>query len=254
MLAMDEPIKVWEGVYDSFSQAPRTNNGFHGQTYLERARASLEKDLAELRGGFVPESAIVHHYLLPGVVAALARPEKTLSILDFGGGMGSNFLTLRAVLGPNQHVRYMVVELENVCEAARGLLADFDEISFETALPDAGSFDLVHSGSALQYIEDWRGLLTRLAGYGASSLLFSDAMVGTIKTYVSTQLYYGAAIPTWFWSIDEFIDAVERHGYKLALRVPYQRRILGRIGAPPMSNLPAERRLPHTFHLLFHRA
>jgi putative methyltransferase (TIGR04325 family) len=95
------------------------------------------------------------------VLALAARGRDRLSVLDWGGGFGHYHALARSVLpdlGLDWHVK------ETPAVAVRGR-----ELTPDVAFHDDGSclerrYGLVVASSSLQYAEDWRTLLERLAG------------------------------------------------------------------------------------------
>jgi putative methyltransferase (TIGR04325 family) len=95
------------------------------------------------------------------VLAVAARGRERLSVLDWGGGFGHYHALARSVL-PGLELDWHVKETPPV--AARGCALN-PEVTFhddDSALDRR--FDLVVASSSLQYAEDWRALLGRLAG------------------------------------------------------------------------------------------
>ncbi len=51
-----------------------------------------------------------------------------------------------------------VIEADGICRAGRALFAGAKGPVFDSELPGAAPFDIVHAASVIQYIEDWRSL------------------------------------------------------------------------------------------------
>lgn len=248
-------IKVWEGIWNSFAEAPAIGPGFDGDIWRERTSAAMADSLAALRAGKpLPAAAKPRDYLLPAVAGALLSGCERLRMVDFGGGIGAAWVSLAAAIPEAaQRILMHVVEVENVCDAGRQLFGDGPGPAFHSACPPLDEIDLVHCGSALQYIEDWRGIIDVFAGYRAKTLLLSDVFAGPFAPYVTLQNYYGSRIPHWFLNRDEVVAAVCAHGYRLILDTPHHARILGRDGVLPMEHFPEGYRLDHARHFLFGR-
>ncbi|MBI4031692.1 MAG: hypothetical protein HY370_08430, partial [Proteobacteria bacterium] len=86
------------------------------------------------------------------------------------------------------------------------------------------SADIVHLGSTLQYIDDWRKLLTDLATqFQPDFFVLSDLLVGDMPSFVTAQNYYGQTIPARFINVGEFLDFwAEKMPYRLVYRSLYQ--------------------------------
>lgn len=245
---------IWEGVYPTLGDAARdaVGPGFSGETYQRRSLDVTRESIAALkRGAPIPAFHKQRSTLLPVAAAMLLRPDRALRIVDFGGGLGIGYLTLAEALGSDAAVDYTIVEVPAVCATGRSLYPG-GEVTYTDTLP-AGPFDLVHSASALQYVEDWRGLLAGLCGYGASHILLSDVFAGPVATYATLQTYYESRIPHWMLDLDEVLRVLADGGYRLAMKSYVSSRRLDAEDVLPMDNLPAERRIGQTLHLLLQR-
>ena len=94
------------------------------------------------------------------VLALAADGRDRLSVLDWGGGLGHYQVLARSVL-PRLTLDWHVQETPAVAARGRELNAEVTFHDDESALE--GRFDLVVASSSLQYAEDWRALLGRLA-------------------------------------------------------------------------------------------
>jgi putative methyltransferase (TIGR04325 family) len=248
-------FRVWEGVFPSFDAAPSVGPGFDGREAQTRGLHAARDAASQLAANEPLDYSLrQRNALLPTVVAMLLAGRNRIGVLDFGGGFGTGYMVLASAGGAlTNRVEYQVVEVDGVCRLGRELFAGKQGPTFQSSLPDHGSFDVVHTASALQYIADWRSVVARLAGYGALYLVFADCFVGRFPSYVTLQNYYGSHIRHWFLNFQEFSDEVGRHGYTLALRLDCDARILGQYGPLPMDNFPQDLRLTHSAHLLFRK-
>jgi putative methyltransferase (TIGR04325 family) len=239
----DEPI--WSGVFGSFSEV-RGAPVFEQTTWLEKASTFARDRLTALG---TPCPVLRRDDGLPLLAATLARPR---TILDFGGGVGAIWADLHAGLGEDGF-RLDVVETAPICDAGRALFAGRSSIAFHESIPDR-DFQLVHSRSALHYVEDWRGMIRTLCARAEALLVLADLPVGPVETFVTAQRFYGRDIPVWFWNDAELIAAVTDQGFELTFRAHRLATIRGVEGPLPMWGLPADRRLTHTQDLVFRRS
>lgn len=238
------PASVWEGVYATFAEA-RGDAAFESQRWLDQIAAASQ----------APAAAISAEYILYPIAASMLSPHRVLRVLDFGGGMAPSFFALLARAGEDANVAFHVVDNEAVCGRARSVLRPDRRLTFLSELPGADErFDIVHAGSSLHYVEDWRGLLDRFRAYQPQAIIVADLPAGTLpRSIVTAQNYYGARIPGWLLRLDEFCAAAARDGYALAYKAPFLRRYFGRDIPPPMSALPPAYRLDHFWQFLFTR-
>ncbi len=252
-------FKVFEGVYATFGDAPAVGMGFAGPIWCERSLQAARSEANKLSKGETLDYGLrQRNAILPVIAAMLLSRQPSIKILDFGGGLGTAFMVLAKALGENvARVDYRVVEVDSICSAGRELFAQRPGPTFEPGLPDAGDFDIVTASSVLQYVEDWRGVVRRLAGYGAGYLVLGDIFIGDFASFVTMQNYYDSRIKHWFLNAAEFIGGeIERQGQHRSVLPPAVRdnSILGIHGPLPMSNFPVPLQIPYATHLLFSKA
>jgi len=253
---VDPDFRVWDGVYGTFAEAPAAGPGFAGPIWRDRSLAAARDTLAAAQMGQPLDYALrQRNAVLPPVTALTLAGQQRANILDFGGGLGTGYLVLdKAMSDTVARIDYTIVEGEGICRAGRDLFAGANnQPSFRSELPASARFDIVHAASVIQYIEDWRHLIRKLAGYGAPLLSLADIFIGEFSTYVTLQNYYDSRIRHWFFNAAEFIGEVERNGYQLAMRAECDGMILGQYGPLPMANFTPVLRLAHTSNLLFRK-
>ena len=241
---------IWEGIYSSFADVPKVGDGFAGSEWNS---AMLEKGRLAIESHETPrnDASIYSTSLLPLVVALSGKKEDPVRILDFGGGIGTTFAAVAEGVR-NRRLDYHVVEMPNVCEIGARIFKDDPRISFHSTLPvDITSVDIVHFGSSIQYVEDWRDFLQRVVRYRPGLLLFTELMAGDIPTFATAQNYYGSTIPAWFFNFREFTDHLARLGFRLEFTAPYAGTYLGKVQPVPQPNFAPEYRLGCASHALF---
>lgn len=242
---------VWEGIYPTYADAPESGPGFSSDTWLERVRQRM---LAQIAQPADEIGRVRERNLLPIVAAMTSRHEQRLIVLDFGGGPGVDFLAVSRGLSAKVVLEYHVVDNPQLCALGRDLFAGEPRLHFHSQIPELSEVTIVHAGSALQYIQDWPGLLAVLCAPKPDYVLLSDIFAVEGESFASVQNLWGSQVPHWFLSNRDLLSTMERSGYQLVYRVPYMSQILGREGPLPMENFPPEYRLKHTSHFLFQRA
>lgn len=254
--AMGSDFVLWSGVFDRFSAATSDGAVFEETVWLDkstmRARHAMQMSA---EGALLSQNAAAHEYVLPAVAASIAKADSVLRILDFGGGMASTYFAVADALPKQQPLSYQIVESGPLSRRAREIGLVGRGLSFHEEFPAIdGATDIVHAGSSVQYVEDWRGLLARLCSYEPSHLVLADVPAGDLPhSFVSGQYFYGKRIAHWFFRFDEFVDAIEKHGYRLSYRAPYIGSYLGERRPLPMDGLPEGYRLRNFCQLIFRR-
>jgi putative methyltransferase (TIGR04325 family) len=244
---------IWKGIYSRYRDVPARSEGYHGVDLADRTYALTARLLAAARGrGRTPLPPFPGgvHALLPLTVTLVARAQGRVRVLDFGGGMGVGFIHLLGSLRPGMEMEYDVVETRVMCDGGRRLFAGDPRIRFHTELPPLagrGAVDIVYISSALQYVEDYATLLTRLCEYGATYVLFTNLAAGDVPTYATAQCNLrGMRLPHWFLNVTELVDLLEARSHSLVFASLTDREYDQR-------NLPVEYRVRHACNLLFAR-
>jgi putative methyltransferase (TIGR04325 family) len=256
IMSYDGPI--WEGVYHSFSEVPVVGDGFDGEKWIDSSLKKITALRSEAeKNAPLPPTSNYREALLPLLAALAYHEQSSVKILDFGGGIGFTYYQTVCGLPYAEQLEYHIVERESACKAGMQFFgAAYNNLFFHSELPQAedGLFDIVHSGSALQYIENWKQLISQLCVLSRKYLLLVDVPAGNIPTFITAQNYHGSKIPARFFNIQELLFAVDTFGYELIYNSVYEPIILGVEQNLPMQNFEEKYRLKRACNLLFKRS
>lgn len=244
---------IWEGVYPSFDQVPKRGPGFNQSKLVRKFELSLKKVRKVARAHCsVPREPRYEQSVLPVIAGIVSAEFGRVRVLDFGGGIGIDFLRLCTALPEASRIQFTVIESPRVSVAGRREFAEDDRIHFQSRLPQRLRSDIVHIGSSLQYIRDWQRVLLDLVRVARPRyFLFTDLPAGDIPTFASAQIYYGSTIPYWFFNVSDILAVMRSLGFVLCSQSAYEYKHLGRYRNFPVSNLPPRYRLPYACNLLF---
>jgi len=231
---------TFRGIYASFADVPN-NIGAIERELVDAALGNLRAERLDTATRLPLLDQ--HRELLPMAVALLAKPGRTLDVLDFGGAAGVDFRNVRNAL-PAPDVSYCIVDLPEVCEAARAKWSSEPRISFQSAIPEEGRFDLVHSWSAIQYVPDPLWLLRRFTDYRPRAILLIGSPFTVGKAFVREQLNRSVPFPQWVLSLPEVKKCLASRGYTLALHAVHEHDY-------NVDGYPPECRVPNSTSLLF---
>jgi putative methyltransferase (TIGR04325 family) len=253
-------FNIWEGVYTSYEMAAEhaVNGGFSSRRYVDSARRAAKECLdAFLQKRRLPLFHKQRFTLLPSTVYFLFNQVKRkLRVIDFGGALGVGYLScLEAVTEANTKLNYCVVELDEVCaEGAIFCEENNLPIEYSRSLVSDQYCDLLFCSSTLQYIRDYKALISSFARTDASIIMLSDVFCGDFESsFVTIQNYHDSKIPHWFFSTAEIVNEFQARGYELALRTDAQGNRAGACDYLPMSNFPEAFQLALTSHLIFQK-
>lgn len=115
----------------------------------------------------------IHSLRLMVGLGAINKWREELSVLDFGGGGGTQFFAARTVRGAEQSIKWGVVETNKMVESANKSLSG-NGLSFfnniEEARDELGKIDLVFASGSLQYTPDPLAALEKLIALKADHL------------------------------------------------------------------------------------
>lgn len=157
------------------------------------------------------------------VVALAVRQRRTLSALDWGGGIGQYWLLARAALADagftSADLDYHVVDVPSACEVG-GRVAP--SVSFHTTMNgvQGRTFDLVVASGSLQYAHDWPSVLAELAAVTSRYLYVTRLPLSSrAPSFVVVQrphrYGYDTEYQNWILNRDEVLTVAARNGMEL---------------------------------------
>jgi putative methyltransferase (TIGR04325 family) len=163
----------YRGPFSDWNSAAAATGGYDEGAILERVadatrrvlqgEAGYEQD-GKLRLGIAPPS-----HALSALLLAAARDGGRLSVVDFGGGLGSHFLRWRPMLRQLTDLHWCVVEQPAFVEAGARIFDGVSDIAFVDAIDAAGNRapNAVFASGVLQYLPEPYAYLDRLISLGA---------------------------------------------------------------------------------------
>ena len=207
---------VLRGIYDHLRDVPGYGLGFTDEVYSNTARQEIEEMLSQGSNS----SPITDHTQgarqpLPLLIGLLQQNSPPIRILDFGGGLGTDYLVLRSNLKQDHNLEYHVVDHPAFCKIGDELFHDDTHITFSETLPSAPTPpDVVYMNSVLQYIDDFPATLRELCVLRAKFILLVRHAMGQQDTFASGQVNVpGSLIPYWLFNRRELISLLATEGY-----------------------------------------
>ncbi len=150
-------------------------------------------------------------------LARAAQGSEELSLLDWGGALG-HYQVLGRRLLPEVRLDYHCRELPAVCAAGRAVVPEATFHDSDECLERR--YDLVVASSSLQYEEDWRALLHKLAGASRGWLFLTRVAIARQgRSFVVLQRAHAYGYATeyigWVLGRDELLAAALGAGLEL---------------------------------------
>jgi putative methyltransferase (TIGR04325 family) len=221
----------FSGDYASYADARREAEGYDAPAILEKTRAAVlkvkRKENRWERDAMVSDTDDMHWPLLACLMRLVAlRGDRRLTVLDFGGSLGSTYFWCRPFFGDEIRVTWHVVEQPNHVKVGQ---ADFqtDELRFHATVEDVLARekpDVLLLSGVLHFMEDPEAFLQKLVGYKIPALIVDrtplwdhDRHRLTIQ-HVPAEIYQ-ASYPAWFLSRSR-IQAIIEKDYELRFHAP----------------------------------
>lgn len=192
----------------SWDDAVRASTGYDAAEILRRVEAATRQVVAG-QAAFERDSVAFPHIehpfpVLAGLLRAAAEADGPLTVLDFGGSLGSSYRQCRPFLAVLPRVHWMVVEQPHFVQAGRARYTT-DELVFHATIGDAAAARTPHAvltSSSLQYLPDPHAVLAQLAATGARTLLIDrtplvDADADRVIVQQVPPSIYPASYPCW---------------------------------------------------------
>jgi putative methyltransferase (TIGR04325 family) len=214
----------WEYVPDGWRIVDPAIKGWNVASIVEKSLQQWPAYVKALRGpeairgyyGGSPEGEVAYDALnmfmsFAYVVALAAQQRRRLSVLDWGGGLGQYYEFAKALL-PSTELEYHCRELPLLCEAGRSVAPEVCFHEDDRCLER--HYDLVFASGVIQYHEDWKGTLSKLASATGDYLFVTRIpVVERAPSFVVVQRPYKHDYDTeylgWFLNRDELLDEVK---------------------------------------------
>lgn len=205
------PDVVYSGDYASFAEARACSTGYEKTVILERTRAALHKVLrgeaAYERDAMTFDQLELPLPLLDILLRAATAHGGRLSVLDFGGSLGSTYYLCRSALTHLPQLEWSIVEQPAHVACGQREFANAHLKFYATiaeCLQDRRPTVLLLSGVLQCLPEPW-AFLREVAQHGFEWIIldrtpFIDAEKDRLTVETVSPRLYPASYPAWFFS------------------------------------------------------
>lgn len=222
--------KIWRGDYPSWKAAEASSRGYDAEVILEKCRTAGMKvkrgEAAYERDSVLFDQVQYSWGLLTGLQLGAARNAGRLSVMDFGGSLGSTYFQNLRFLERLPRFEWNIVEQAQFVRVGQ---ADFQDeaLRFHHSIDDcvkARRPNVAVLSSSLQYLPDPHAVLEEIIGHDFDVVILDRTpFIATERDLLTVQTVpasiYQASYPAWFFSR----KGLERHfeaGYDLLARTP----------------------------------
>jgi len=215
----------FEGDYARWADAQADCDGYEARVIWERtteaARAVKRGEAAFERDSVVYKKPAYVWPLLSSLLWAAARHGGSLSVLDFGGSLGSTYFQHRSWLADLARLRWSIVEQPAYVKVGREEFED-ESLKFYDDVPSALRAErsrVLLISAVLQYLEAPYAMLEELLNAEFDVILldrlaFSAENRDKLTVQRVGERIYPASYPAWFFDRRKLVAALERR-YRL---------------------------------------
>lgn len=217
---------TFEGPFATWDEAAKNSSGYDGLEILEKVLTSTLK-VKSGEAVFERDSVLFDkiQYAWPvtaGLLWAAARKGGKLSVLDFGGSLGSSYFQNRKFLVGLPSIRWSVVEQKHFVQAGRQHIQD-ERLAFYSTIAECVAVEkpnVVLLSGVLQFLEDPYALLDDVVRSDAgiilidrTSFLFNDGP-DAYKVQVTPASIYSSRYPFRYFNRSKFINWFAMNGFR----------------------------------------
>jgi len=207
----------YSGNYNTWAAAQAQCSGYDQANILVKVRdAALA--VKEGRAVYERDSVLFDRFecswpVFGLLMKAAYESAPNLSVVDFGGSLGSSYYNVRSLLPQGLNCRWNVIEQPSFVEVGQQIFQD-EQLKFYLNLADLPSrdVDVLLLSSVLPYLEDPMAELRRLIQLNARYLIidrtpcFKD--FSQLTKQVVPDWIYQASYPAWFLNQAELLDVL----------------------------------------------
>ncbi|NVN96216.1 MAG: methyltransferase, TIGR04325 family [Bacteroidetes bacterium] len=212
----------FSGNYTSWQSAAEKCIGYDSEIIFKKVKQAtllVKKGQAVYERDSVIFDSIQYSLpLLSSLLLAASKNNGHLSLVDFGGSLGSSYFQNKKFLNELNSVKWNIIEQKHFVEFGQNELQT-NELKFYKQIEDCFQYekpDLLLLSNALQYIENSYEVLEKLLQYNFYYIFFdmltlSDKSDDQIVIQNVSKKIYNASYPCWIFSSNHFKQKMEQN-------------------------------------------
>lgn len=199
-------------------------NNYEADSILQRHSEGQISEVMELLKAPVSvmlESRLWGSTILPSIVSTYIRKKEQLTILDFGGGAGKQFVEITRALDQPilvGKIKYHLIEMPKLCNLIEPMLKEIFKPIWKNLFYLSSSIDVMHSDivsctSSLQYVEHYSEKIKALLATEPEFFLIINTPINNKYTYCRYQHNLAMQISQWVFCLSELDRIFNTYGY-----------------------------------------
>ena len=217
------------GSYTNWNEATEDSFGYSSNIILDKVLDSTLK-VQSGEAAYERDSAIFDkiQYSWPvtaGLMLSAASNRGELSVLDFGGSLGSSYFQNKIFLKNLPSIKWSIIEQSNFVEKGKEFIQNqtikFYNTIDECLLSERPNVALL--SSVLQYLENPFEILESIMNINLEYIIIDRTPFlnndedDQIKIQITPEAIYSAAYPIRLFNKSNLINEIKTHGYKIEL-------------------------------------
>lgn len=216
----------WHGNYNNWQEAQQRCTGYNAANILEKVKAAtlaVKKGKAAFEKDSILFDSIDYSWPLLSMLQQIAiNHNNTLSVIDFGGSLGSSYFQNRNYLSQLARLQWSVVEQKDFVTTGQQEIADVRLQFFYTideAIQSRGMHDVLLLSCVLPYLEDPYKFLVEAAEKKIPYIIientyFNPGKGDRLTVQKVPPVFYEASYPAWFLDYEKVKETLS-HQYTL---------------------------------------
>ncbi|MBW4487535.1 MAG: methyltransferase, TIGR04325 family [Trichocoleus desertorum ATA4-8-CV12] len=207
----------FSGNYKSWADARENSSGYDSDLILSKVKTSLLQ-VKEGRAAYERDSVVFNKLdysfpLLAGLLSIAIENNNCLSVLDYGGSLGSSYYQNKRFLLKLKEFQWSIVEQKNFVSCGKELFEDeylnfFNDIQ---SCAQSRNPNVILLSSVLQYLENPYGVLRELIDQNIEYIIvdrtpFIESNVDRLTVQRVSSRIYDSSYPAWFFSKPKFLN------------------------------------------------
>ena len=211
-MIIKKKIAIWSGIYKNFKSTgyKSTNHHFYSNEYLKIAKKRFNNSVSK------GQSLSLFNLLL-----ILIKKNRSINVLDFGGGIGESIARLNIDLIYKKKINFFLFDNKKlITQKSYYLKKIFKNSECKIKFVDSftnikSKFDVVLFASVVQYIEkkNLDKIICEISKKHTKYIIFEDLFLSQ-KSFVSLQKFYSHhEIPFKFYTKIELFNILKKYNY-----------------------------------------
>jgi len=216
---------IWSGDYKNWEEAQALCIGYDSDIILEKCKSALLKvkngEAVYERDSVIFDQIYYSFGLLAGLERAALENSGELTVLDFGGSLGSSYFQNKEFLKTCNKLNWCIVEQTHFVDCGKQYFED-GNLKFFHSIQDCLTIfkpNVLLISGVLQYLDKPYELLTNFLALNIPYIIIDrTAFVNSNQDILTIQNVpddiYKASYPAWFFAKNKF-EALVLNNYKL---------------------------------------